>query len=122
MKAEAVLLFAEVIQKHGGEHLQDIPALVGDADFERDIKSIPGQGSGLSLDYFYMLAGSEEQIKADRMILRFLFDALGRDVSAQEALDLLTTACRDLVGEFPDLTPRLLDHCIWHAQRSGDDA
>lgn len=117
LKSEAVLRFGEALVLHGGEYLQDIPGLLGDHSLEKEVKGIPGQSSGLSLGYFFMLAGSEDQVKPDRMILRFLSAALGRDVQAHEAQHLLGAACSDLLPEFPELTPRLLDHCIWHVQR-----
>lgn len=117
LKSEAVLRFAEALVRHGGEYLQDVPRLLGDSALEEDVKRIPGQGSGLSLGYFFMLAGSEDQVKPDRMILRFLSAVLGRDVQVHEAQPLLVAACAELLPEFPELTPRLLDHCIWHVQR-----
>src|SRR5262249_44922910 len=34
-------------------------------------------GSGISFKYFLMLAGSDEFVKADRMLCRFMADAIG---------------------------------------------
>ena len=64
-----------------------------------------------------MLAGSDEFIKPDRMILRFLFSALGRQVSPVEAQLLLHGATQQLRRSYPELTPRLLDHEVWKYQR-----
>lgn len=47
-------------------------------DFEAEITQIPCQRSGISLRYLYMLAGSEEFIKPDRMINRFVYEATGK--------------------------------------------
>lgn len=117
LKSQAVLEFSQVLVQFGGEFLQDIPALQQNDEFATAIKSITGQASGISLGYFFMLAGDEDLIKPDRMILRFLSQALERDVKVDQARPLLVEACAQLNPEFPELTPRLLDHCIWHLQR-----
>jgi hypothetical protein len=85
LKAEAAYRFAAALRVHGVNYFQDVPAAADDARLEADIRGIAGQGSGISLRYFFMLAGSDEFIKPDRMILRFLFSALGRQVSPVEA-------------------------------------
>lgn len=117
LKAEAVLAFAQVLRAHGVEHLQDIPAAAGDAALEQAIRQIPGQTSGISLQYLWMLAGSDDFIKPDRMILRFLQEAIGRTVTVREAPDLLRAATSQLQSRYPQLTPRVLDHEIWKHQR-----
>ncbi len=118
LKAEAVTKFAQCLQSYGVEYLQDVPRVADNAKFEKDIHDIHGQRSGLSLDYFWMLAGSDQFVKGDRMVLRFLAAALAREVSAREALPLLRAACERLVGHYPSLTPRLLDHEVWKHQRA----
>ncbi|MBS0416313.1 MAG: hypothetical protein JSR66_01280 [Proteobacteria bacterium] len=118
LKAEAVWRFARALRRHQLEHLQDIATTLPDAALEADIRAIPGQGSGISLRYFWMLAGSDELIKPDRMILRFLETALARSVGIAEAQPLLAAAVQDLKPEFPHLTPRALDYKIWEYQRA----
>ena len=117
LKADAVYLFAAALRKCDIEYLQDISGAVGNTALERDIRAIPGQTSGISLKYFFMLAGSDDLIKPDRMILAFLGEALGRLVSTSEAQDLLTAAVEQLRVNHPNLTPRLLDHEVWKYQR-----
>jgi hypothetical protein len=117
LKADAVLRFAAVLRKYNIEYLQDISAAIGNIALEKDIRSIPGQSSGISLKYFLMLAGSDDLIKPDRMILGFLGVALGRLVSPTESQDLLTAAVEQLRDKYPSLTPRLLDHEVWKYQR-----
>jgi len=86
--------------------------------FEEAIKKIPGQKSGIGFKYFFMLAGSEDLIKPDRMILGFLKSALQRnDVKEEEAQPLLREATTRLRARYPVLTPRLLDNAIWNYQR-----
>lgn len=117
LKSEAVLRFAESLQRFGVESLQDLPKVATNPDFEAEITSIPGQKSGISLRYFFMLAGSEAHIKPDRMISRFIQAATGRVASVEESHALLVGACAILAEASPHLTPRTLDHLIWRYQR-----
>jgi len=117
LKSEAVLKFAEVLNRFGVNYLQDVPKVIHDISFERQIRSIPGQTSGISLRYFFMLSGSNDFIKPDRMILRFLERILKRTVSTQEAQALLYEVVKKLKPKYPHLTPRLLDHEIWKYER-----
>jgi hypothetical protein len=46
---------------------------------ESYVREIKGQSPGISFDYFRLLAGDEEMVKADTMICRFVADAIGID-------------------------------------------
>lgn len=117
LKSEAVLEFADVLRSHGVEYFQDVPAAMQEAVLEQKIRQIPGQGSGISLSYLWMLAGSDESVKPDRMVVCFLENALGRPVRLVEAQPLLSQAAALLQDSFPGVTPRLLDNEIWKLQR-----
>jgi hypothetical protein len=76
--------------------------------------SVPGQGSGLSLDYLLMLSGLPG-VKADRMVRRFVATALDLPnelaISAEEAgVFVREAACRLEIEE------RVLDYAIWRFQ------
>lgn len=118
LKSEAVERFCSILHAHGIHYLQDIGARLPLGELEQEIRDIPGQGSGISLQYFWMLAGSDDLIKPDRMILRFLAQALGRPVQVSEAQDLLIGVVAGLRPKYPGLTPRLLDFKIWEHQRA----
>ena len=77
LKTEAVLKFSEVLSIFGVDYLQDVQKVIGNLEFEAEIKKIPGQRSGISLRYFYMLVGEENYIKPDRMITRFVKHVIG---------------------------------------------
>ncbi len=121
LKADAVRRFAVVLRDHGLERLEDALEMIAtpaaNDDIEKAIRAIPGQGSGISLDYFWMLAGDDSRIKPDTMVTRFLEETLGRKVKKGEPLCLLTLVSADLEGYNPHMTPRLLDHLIWRWQR-----
>jgi hypothetical protein len=113
LKAEAAYRVALILKEHGAEYLQDVAAIQENEDFEREFRLIPGQGSGVSLSYFWMLAGDQNLIKPDRMVIGFLSDALGRtNILTAEATDLVVHAAHDL-----KVPPALLDYAIWSFQR-----
>jgi hypothetical protein len=101
----------------GVEYLEDAGKVRRLGVFEDEVKTIPGQSSGISLQYFYMLAGFEDEIKPDRMVARFINEALGASFGTAEMTALLVAVANLLVIDYPDLTPRLLDHAIWQYQR-----
>lgn len=114
LKAEAVLLFAEVLVRQGIEKREDMLS----ADFvtlEAAIAEIPGQGSGISFRYFRMLSGDDSLIKPDRMIERFLTNVTGKKPTADVMQSLIEQA-----ASAHQITPRLLDYLIWNYQRGID--
>jgi hypothetical protein len=117
LKAEAVLRVGETLASFGVNYKADTPKVIANPLFEAKFMQIPGQRSGVSLRYFYMLAGSENDIKPDRMILRFIYSAIQRQVKLDEAHCLLVEACNELSPTNPGLTPRTLDNVIWQYQR-----
>lgn len=117
LKTEAVLRFSKVLSRFGVEYLQDVQKVIGNLGFEAEIKKIPGQKSGISLRYFYMLIGEKNYIKPDRMITRFVEQVTGKSYSAEEITRLFIGACDLLVKDYPNLTPRMLDNLIWNYQR-----
>ena len=122
LKAEAVYRFSKALQKFGLESFADALNSGLRQDLKNEIKDIPGQGSGLSLNYFLILAGHTDVVKADRMVRRFVADALGvRDVPPELAESLVKGASLMLRAEVPGLTPNLLDNKIWNYQRDKDE-
>jgi hypothetical protein len=117
LKAEAVVQFAGALAHNGIEHLQDVLEARDLTAVERDVRRIPGQSSGISWRYFLMLAGREDLVKPDRVILGFLGRAVGRTVSMGEAQTLLAAAACELEREFHGLKPRTLDNRIWKRER-----
>ncbi|MCA9911974.1 MAG: hypothetical protein KC496_01440, partial [Anaerolineae bacterium] len=117
LKAEAVLEVAKVLLKNDVNILEDMHRVASDRAFQTDYKAIRGQASGVSLRYFYMLTGTEAEVKPDRMILRFIETALGRKVDVKESAKLLIAAANLLAEKYPGLNARNLDHTIWRYQR-----
>lgn len=118
LKAEAVLKVAELLLRYDVDFIEDMQKVVNNPAFEAEFKQIPGQASGISLRYFYMLTGIKTEIKPDRMVIRFIEAALGRSVKVDECHGLLVETCQLLLETYPDLNPRSLDHAVWQFQQS----
>jgi hypothetical protein len=86
LKAEAVKKFSETLLHFSVEYFQDLIKISGDPEFEYNITNIPGQHSGISLTYFHMLSGDNNNIKPDRMIIKYLFSILGRYPNKEECI------------------------------------
>lgn len=118
LKADAVAHFAEALVEVGIEDFPDLQESGRVARAWEVIATIPGQRSGLSFRYFLMLGGNDDGVKADRMICGFVAAATeSQNVSASAAEAAIVAACGILKPDFPNLTPRLLDHLVWQYQR-----
>jgi hypothetical protein len=117
LKSDASLRFARILAASGVEYFQDVSKVLTSASFDAQVRAIPGQRSGISLRYFFMLAGSEDRIKPDRHIIRFLSTALHRPVVIEEAEPLLRAVAGELAQNHPNLNLRTLDYCVWDWQR-----
>ena len=92
--------FATVLTAHDVNFLQDVPPRVDDSKLEAELRRIPGQRSGISTSYFFMLSGTEDLIKPDRWIGRFLARHLGYVPGSAEAQSLISGACQILRTKF----------------------
>lgn len=119
LKAEAVRLFSDALVSCGIDHFDNI----NDERIEQAegiILGLPGQGSGIAFDYFRMLAGNDDLIKPDRMVLRFVANALGlaAEPTPRQAALLVRLAARKLSVRNAAWTPLKLDYAIWQYQSS----
>lgn len=119
LKVDAVLRFATVLQRYGVETFANLRDNKLTSEAEHEIKSIPGQSSGLALQYFYMLSGEDRLSKPDRHVLKFLEQCTGYKHSATAAQELLSQAVELLKPKHPNLTVRLLDYTIWDYMSRG---
>jgi hypothetical protein len=118
LKAEAVQHFCAALVEAGIEDFCDMDDAKLDAA-EALVRRIPGQKSGISFDYFRMLAGDDDLIKPDRMVQRYIAGALGvapQKVSPESARVMVQKAAHSLRAEGFDWSPRRLDHTIWAFQ------
>jgi hypothetical protein len=113
LKAEAVKQVASVLRDHRIRTPADVCRASSEqlAELRQDWIQIPGQRSGLSLDAF-LLATGRGSVKADRMVRRFVADAL--QAPGESAVKPARAAA--LVEEAATLAQidaRLLDAAIW---------
>ena len=117
LKAEAVQEAAALLVAAGVETPHALRSLDTAARqrLEQRWRDIRGQASGLSWDYFVMLNGMSG-VKADRMIRRFVAEALGAresEVQPPAARALIVAASEEL-----GIDERVADFAIWEAMSS----
>jgi hypothetical protein len=118
LKSEAVILFLKLLQRYNIEIRKDVDLLFINDQFETDVKKIPGQRSGISYKYFLMLSGSDNLVKPDRMILRFLEGITNTRISLENCQIIIQEVVRKMNAVGFNLTPKKLDNLIWNYQRS----
>ena len=117
LKAEAVLLYCRALGDADINLFTDL-----DQDRREFAESIvlglPGQSSGIAFDYLMMLAGDDNLIKPDRMVQRYVGNALQFDTIPQprQAAILVRLAARELCRRGHRWTPLSLDNAIWSFQ------
>ncbi len=115
LKAEIIEQAADLMIKHGIDTVPDfISHVEGDLasnPVQKDWKKLPSQSSGITYSYLLMLTGLPS-VRPDRMILRFLGQALGNDsaVDPQTAVELISETAKAM-----KVDPRALDHIAWRA-------
>jgi hypothetical protein len=117
LKTEAVIQFHQTLQKFHFESLSDVKQFVNDNELEDAVRLIPGQKSGISYKYFLMLGGTDDFIRPDRMIVRFLESVGITGISLRESQILFNAVVEQMNRLGFNLTPRKLDNLIWNYQR-----
>lgn len=118
LKAEAIRDAARVLTANGIGTTAALRAAADDEALLEQVRkawcAVKGQRSGITWRYVLMLAGVPG-VKPDRMIIRFVADALGvprRSVGSEFAAEIVTAAAPEL-----DMSATALDHAIWRFQR-----
>lgn len=116
LKTTAFRLFLQTMQAYHVETCDDIHSIAGNSSFENAIKMIPGQRSGITLDYLYILSRMENYVKDDRHIQTFINDIFPKNnFNHDDRIELVRGAALILSqGTHPGMTPRYLDHLIWN--------
>lgn len=116
LKAEAARDLAEILNRAGLHTVEDVREQLGTVELQEaspvksEWLSVRGQRSGLTWNYFLMLA-RVQGVKADRMIIRYVSRALDRHVKQEEAATLVRG-----VAERMDVDTIRLDHAIWRKE------
>ena len=106
LKADNVKHTAVALQSLGIEILQDMQSRRPD-QIKRVLCPLDGIGDR-TVHMLLMYTGNDDLVKGDVHVMRFVSNALGRRVLAEEAEQLVTDAAREL-----GVAPRLLDLKIW---------
>ena len=118
LKSEAVYEIAKIFQKYKINTLADFQKCFGEhrCNLEKEILNIKGQSSGIMLKYLYMLAGNENTVKPDRMLMRFI-NSVNKDITIDDAQQIISECVTLLKRDNKNVTPRLVDYLIWDYQR-----
>ncbi|MDX3192887.1 hypothetical protein PV458_31150 [Streptomyces sp. MN03-5084-2B] len=116
LKAEAAVRYAEILAESDVHTLDDAADLLRDLgrleEVERRLRTVPGNGvHDVRLGSLWMLAGDDEHVKPDRVVLRWIHGHLAREVDARTARCLIDDTARRL-----QRAPWELDHAIWRAR------
>lgn len=119
LKTAAFTQWLDILSLHEIQTYQDFHRKFNDCNLERDLRAVRGQGSGIAVNYFYMLAGNTNDVKVDRHITAFSCAATGvENLSPSTIKDLFKAAVKELKKDYPCLTVRHLDHIVWEYQRT----
>lgn len=113
LKAEAVKQVIQVFATNGIETKEDLLNHKDIRDIERQVKTVKGQGSGVSFEYIMMHAGDETRFKPDRHIYNFFEVELQSGKLIETALAVAFFKQLALVKRYPYFTARTLDSLIW---------
>lgn len=108
--------FLRELSNEGINYFQDLENI--SPNFESKIKEIKGQKSGISLQYFYMLAGNDKLIKPDRMVIRYIESIVKQQIPQKYCQIILEKISLKLEVSGINISPRALDNAIWNYQRN----
>jgi len=115
LKAEIIQQAAELMVSVGIDTVGDLVAQVQSEPTNNPVYKgwtrLPSQSSGATYNYLLIWA-CLPSVKPDRMVLRFLANALGKDadLSTQKAVELITETAKAM-----NVSVRTLDHIAWRA-------
>ena len=122
-KAHVVLEHAVRLRGANVDTLAEAQELLNDPAraevVDRTLRGLPGDGQhGIRRGYFWMLVGDDNQVKPDRMVLRWLH-AQGSEVrSPATAAALLREVAESMSANGRPTSAWEVDHAIWLKQKS----
>lgn len=121
-KAAVVRQYALRLQAANIDTLADARELLNDptgvAEVDRTLKGFPGDGQyGIRRGYLWMLVGDDNQVKPDRMILRWLRTQGSEAGNPAAAAALLRDVAEYLSANGRPTSAWEVDHAIWLTQK-----
>lgn len=119
LKSDICFELARKLKLLSIETIEDFNKYENTEILEITIQSVKGIGPA-GLNYLFMLAGDPDRCKPDVHIHRFIYDAIGKNVTDEECQILLTEVVKNLKIEYPSITVRTLDSIIWNKYQIGN--
>lgn len=111
-KAAALLRAADTFRRLGVETVANLHEAIASGNAVHSAwRRIPGQTASDTGWRYLLLLGRVDDVKPDRMIVRFVSHAVSDDVTPAVAARLVIEAAQAL-----GVPPRILDHAIWRYQ------
>lgn len=102
------------INKNGIDDLEGMRLFASSPNFYKEITGV--KGIGIATARYLAILLKIDTVKPDVHILRFINQSIGRKVSEQKAVDLLTQAAKEM-GE----SVARIDNSIWQFMSNGDN-
>lgn len=114
LKAAAVKQIINIFNDNGIQTKKDLLNHKNIKELERQVRTVKGQGSGVSFEYIMMHAGDENRFKPDRHIYAFFEKILEYGKLTENELEKVFFDELAIVKEiYPFFTARSLDSLIW---------
>ncbi len=114
LKAAAVKQIINIFNDNGIQTKEDLLNHKNIKEVERQVRTVKGQGSGVSFDYIMMHAGDENRFKPDRHIYTFFEKILGYGKLTETELEqVFFDELAKVKVVYPFFTARSLDSLIW---------
>lgn len=114
LKSEVIYRAAVDLKDQGIQSAKELKKQIstpqGLSELEKIWLRLPSQSSGISFNYFLILAGYQS-VKPDRMVLKFIEEhtsLIGRNLGAKKATELISR-----VAALYPTEARKLDHVVW---------
>lgn len=121
LKAEAVKQIIKIFNKHGIETKTDLLNHNDIKKIEEEVKSVKGQGSGITFYYIMMHAGDENRFKPDRQLKKFFEELLGYGTLNNQQLNEVFFKELEIVkAKYPYFTAKSFDSLIWEFMKHGN--
>ncbi len=115
LKTDIFMDCLNILKSHKIETFQDVNCLseTNRCELDKDLRNVKGINDKIT--YIFMLCGEKDFVMVDRHIRKFVKETLQLNLSDDKIAYVLKQTAREIIlPNGQQMTPRLLDHCIWN--------